>query len=62
MIRFFNNITRTIQGISYVLGLSIHNCFTNECVSDFSCCCREVKNPLHKRFRYFINDMRRMWR
>lgn len=62
MIRFFNNIARTIQGIAYVFGASVHNCFTNECVSDFSCCCREIHTPLRKRIKYFWNDMKRMWR
>lgn len=62
IIRLFNNATRTIQGLAYVVGVSVHNCFTNECVSDFSCCCKDIHNPIGKRFKYFLGDMRRMWR
>lgn len=62
MIRFLNNITRTFQGILYVAGISIHNNFTDECVSDFSCCCKAIKNPFNKRFKYFVGDMKRIWR
>ena len=59
--RFFNNLTRTMQGILYVLGISLHNYYTNECVPDFSCC-EDIYTPLHKRIKYFIGDMKRMWR
>lgn len=62
MIRFINNITRTFQGIMYVLGISIHNYYTNECVSDFSCCYKDIHTPLYKRIKYFVGDMKRMWR
>lgn len=60
--RFLNNITRTMQGILYVCGISIHNHYTGECVSDFSCCCGSIHNPIRKRFKYFVADMKRCWR
>lgn len=60
--RFLNNITRTMQGILYVCGISIHNNYTDECVSDFSCCCRDIHNPIGKRLEFFLGDMRGMWR
>ena len=62
MQRFLNNITRTVQGILYVCGISIHNNYTGECVPDFSCCHRNTHTPIRKRIKFFIGDMRRCWR
>ena len=62
MNRFCKNITRIMQGILYVCGISIHNNFTNECVSDFSCCCKDIRNPITKRIKYFSGDLRRILR
>lgn len=62
MNRAINNVTRIIQGILYVCGISIHNNFTNECVSDFSCCCKDIRNPITKRIKYFRSDLRRILR
>lgn len=60
--RIIKNITRIIQGLLYVFGISIHNPYTNECVSDFSCCCKDIHNPFYKRVGKFYNDLKRMLR
>lgn len=53
---------RTIQGLLYVFGISIHNKITDECVHDFSCCYPELKNSFKKRVNYFCKDMKRIFR
>mgnify|MGYP007129673865 CR=1 FL=1 len=62
MIRFANNITRILQGVLYVCGISIHNNFTDECVPDFSCCCKDIHSPIRKRIRDFAEGTKRIFR
>lgn len=62
MLRIIKNFTRIMQGIMYVCGISVHNYITNECVADFSCCCKEIHNPISKRFKLFYHDLKRMLR
>lgn len=62
MIRLANNITRILQGILYVCGISIHNNFTDECVPDFSCCCKDIHSPIGKRIRDFAEGTKRIFR
>lgn len=62
MIRFTNNITRILQGILYVFGFSIHNNFTDECVPDFSCCCKDIHSPVRKKVRDFAEETKRIFR
>ena len=62
MIRLANNITRIMQGILYVGGISIHNNFTDECVPDFSCCCKDIHSPVRKRIRDFAGNVKRIFR
>lgn len=61
MIRFTNNITRILQGILYVCGISIHNNFTDECVPDFSCCCKDIHSPIRKRIKDFVEGTKRIF-
>lgn len=62
MIRFVYNITRIIQGVLYVCGISIHNNFTNECVPDFSCCYKDMHSPIRKRIKDFVKGTKRIFR
>lgn len=62
MNRFSKNITRIMQGVLYVCGISIHNNFTDECVPDFSCCCKDIHSLITKRLRDFCRDLERMIR
>ena len=62
MISLANNITRILQGVLYVFGISIHNNFTDECVPDFSCCCKYIHSPIRKRIRDFAEGTKRIFR
>lgn len=62
MNRFCESVTRVMQGILYVCGISVHNNITHECVPDFSCCCKDIHSPLHKRFKDFYGDLKRIIR
>lgn len=62
MNRFCKNITRIMQGILYVCGISMHNNFTDECVPDFSCCCKDIHSPATKRLKDFYRGLKRIIR
>lgn len=62
MNRFSKNVTRIMQGVLYVCGISMHNNFTDECVPDFSFCCKDIHSPIAKRLRDFCRDLERMIR
>lgn len=55
------NITRIIQFILYIFGISIHNNFTDECVPDFSCCINNHSN-LVKRIKDSLSVLRNIIR
>ena len=53
--RIIYRITVNIQLILWVLGISIHNMYGDECCPDFSCCVPELKEKSFiKRLKYML--------